>query len=1105
MPRSMSSAAQKALPSVELPTLSSETKLSSQALALAGVGLWRLEANGKCFRCDSTAAEFLGMSATETRPSDVAEILGRVHPEDRKGLSIRLQLCARTGAQFNTTFRVIGKDGDVRWIEAAGQRMEVNGELVTAGTMRDITKQQSVEESLRQAERKLATVFNQSMVGMLHRDRDLNVLMVNDRFLELVGRTAEELSGVTAAAFTHPEDVARNHELIEEKRSSGEPFTIECRYIRPDGAQVWCEVSVSFVPSPLGGWESTLLFAHDITARKLAEAENIRARDMLALSLDSAGVGTWEVLAADDSVSLSRNAVRIYGLPADHSGKLTRDEWAALLDPESLSTIQQNFSALRNSDQPQTAEFKIRPAEGEERWLRIHGRTKYDTDGTVKGMIGLVYDDSERKQAEIELRESEARLHLIQEAARIGTFVAEQDGVTTGSRQFFRNLGLPEDTQVLDDATRRKLFHPEDADQMLGEITTMIEQGKDYHEIEYRIIRADNGETRWILSRLCPEFDEKGEFRRIVGAHLDITEAKLAALKLQETESLNQGIVDSSPDCIKVLDLEGNIKFISHRGLQSLHVADADLVVGKQWIDMWPDEVRPLVADALAIARKGETSRFNAGRPDAEGKREWWDVMVAPLKNESGNVTQLLSISRDLTEFREQADKIKWSAEHDPLTGIPNRNYFEERMGEILAPARLSGEKIGLLALDVDNFKLVNDAFGHDAGDTLLKTLANRLGTLLEEGDFAARLGGDEFAIVLRGLERGRSLLDFGMAVDAAMREPIPCRGYILDCRVSIGAALSPDHGMNPDQLLKCADTALYAAKTGDGHGNVLLFQRSMRSELDRRASMIRTARAALDRHDIVPYYQPKVCLQTGRIEGFEALLRWRDHSGEVRWPGEIEAAFEDFELAHEISERMLDRVLGDMCDWLHGDIPFGHVAINAAAAEFSRNDFASRLIGKFNAAQISTNHLQIEVTETVFLGRGADRVGSALSELKANGVTIALDDFGTGYASLSHLKRFPVDVLKIDRSFTEGLCKNEGDTAIVCSLINLANELKLQSVAEGIETAAQADFLRRRGCHTGQGYLFGKAVSAAQIPSVLSVFGQKAFPGHFRRFKRAG
>jgi len=287
--------------------------------------------------------------------------------------------------------------------------------------------------------------------------------------------------------------------------------------------------------------------------------------------------------------------------------------------------------------------------------------------------------------------------------------------------------------------------------------------------------------------------------------------------------------------------------------------------------------------------------------------------------------------------------------------------------------------------------------------------------------------------------------------------------------------------------LMKNADIALYAAKAA-GRGKLRLFTPEMRHEMQKRASMLTLARNAL-RHDrILPYYQPKVELRTGRVAGFEALLRW-DHPGRgMQAPDTIAAAFEDLTLAAAISDRMIDGIVADMRRWIDQGVDFGHVAINAAAAEFRRGNFAEQLLERLRQASVATRHVQIEITETVFLGRGAEHVERALKMLSTEGIRIALDDFGTGHASLSHLKQFPVDIIKIDQSFVRDLEQDPEDAAIINAVINLGHNLGIRTVAEGVETVTQQEFLMALGCDYGQGFLYARPAPASDVPAMLSL-----------------
>jgi diguanylate cyclase (GGDEF)-like protein len=386
----------------------------------------------------------------------------------------------------------------------------------------------------------------------------------------------------------------------------------------------------------------------------------------------------------------------------------------------------------------------------------------------------------------------------------------------------------------------------------------------------------------------------------------------------------------------------------------------------------------------------------------------------------------------------------------------------------------------------------VNDTLGHDTGDALLRTIAARLRSATSAEDLVVRLGGDEFAVVVAGASDTEKIEAVSRSILLKLREPCSNTGRLLECLASIGASIYRPGGMDRAELLKQADIALYAAKDG-GRATFRIFEPSMRKQMQRRLSMLSVAREALRRNWIVPFYQPKLSLQTGRLAGLEALLRWRHPGHRIQTPDTMAAAFQDASLAREISDRMIALVIKDVQGWIRAGVRFGHVAINAGAAEMKHGDFAERLLERLAAAAVPTRCFQLEVTETVFLGDGADYVEHALRTLSAAGVRICLDDFGTGYASLSHLKKFPVDIIKIDRSFLRDLHHHPDNDAIVRTVINLGKSLGIKVVAEGIETPAQSAYLRKHGCEYGQGFLFGAAAPRKDVSSLVAAISARA------------
>ncbi|HUE79369.1 MAG TPA: EAL domain-containing protein [Sphingomicrobium sp.] len=473
-------------------------------------------------------------------------------------------------------------------------------------------------------------------------------------------------------------------------------------------------------------------------------------------------------------------------------------------------------------------------------------------------------------------------------------------------------------------------------------------------------------------------------------------------------------------------------------------------------------------------------------KPELPGTRILWKLVPINLLILVGLASFMVFLGRRLrgaaAELGAAEAQSHHLAFHDSLTGLPNRALFQLQLDRLTSGPG-SSNRFALLLLDVDEFKLTNDTLGHDAGDALLRVFADRLKNSIRSDDLVARLGGDEFALLLMGMSGAAEIKAFAAILLERLGEPVEHDGKPIHSRASIGA--SRTDGFGAEHMLKHADLALYEAKAS-GRGAFRLYNPAMRSRMQQRGEMLAMAAAALDGDFVKPFYQPKIDLKTGAIVGFEALLRCCMPGNEPKAAGCIAAAFEDSTLAVKLSDRMVDGVIRDILAWQASGLTFGHVAINAALAELRRGDFAERLLGKLRTAGIAPERIQVEVTESVLLGQAIDHVERTFSELAEAGIKLALDDFGTGFASLTHLKRFPVEIIKIDQSFIRDLQIDAEDGAIVDAVVGLGRALKIEVVAEGIETVMQRDFLSALGCAVGQGYLFGSALPAARISELL-------------------
>jgi diguanylate cyclase (GGDEF)-like protein/PAS domain S-box-containing protein len=458
---------------------------------------------------------------------------------------------------------------------------------------------------------------------------------------------------------------------------------------------------------------------------------------------------------------------------------------------------------------------------------------------------------------------------------------------------------------------------------------------------------------------------------------------------------------------------------------------------------------------------------------------------IAPIHDREGQQLGAVIVFRDVSEARATSAKMAHTAQHDHLTGLPNRMLITERVTHAISAAQRYQRRVAVLYLDLDGFKHINDSLGHPLGDKLLQSVTTRLLGCARTSDTVSRQGGDEFVVLLSEVQHAEDAATAARRMLAAVAEPHTIDSHELHVTTSIGVSIFPDDGLDAETLIKNADTAMYQAKE-NGRQSYQYFKPAMNARAVERQFIEENLRRALDRNEFALHYQPKIDFKTGAIVGAEALIRWMHPTRGLVSPAEFIPVAEDSGLIRRIGSWVLNAACEQAQAWTDAGLPDTTMAVNVSAIEFRNESFLDGLFATLDSTGLDPRRLELELTESVLM-KHPETVTSILHTIREAGVQVALDDFGTGYSSLSYLQKFPVDALKIDQSFVAQITPNGENTGIVTAVISMAQSLKLRVVAEGVETLEQLEFLRAHHCDEAQGYYFSKPVVPEQFACLLA------------------
>ena len=572
------------------------------------------------------------------------------------------------------------------------------------------------------------------------------------------------------------------------------------------------------------------------------------------------------------------------------------------------------------------------------------------------------------------------------------------------------------------------------------------------------------------------------------GAHLDydtLGRALRSAISRKGAEDAlflekerAQVTLNSIGDAVLSTDMSGNVTYLNVVAERMMGWSSVE-AVGKKLTDVFhvvDRETHKPATNPMELAiRSGQTVNLAANTilVRRDGTKFAIEDSAAPIRDRRGALTGAVIVFHDVSESRAMTQKMSHLAQHDFLTDLPNRMLFNDRLTQAIALAHRRVKPLAVLFVDLDHFKNINDSLGHAIGDQLLTLVALRLVPCVRECDTVSRQGGDEFVVLLSELNHPEDAATIATKLRTALLAPYSIGNHDLHVTASIGISVYPDDGRDAETMLRHADTAMYHAKDS-GRNNHQFFRQSMNVRAVERQFIEAGLRHALDRQEFVVFYQPTVNLETGRITGAEALIRWRHPQRGLLPPAAFIAVAEEAGLIEPIGQWVLREACRQARTWIDDGLRFDRMAVNISAVEFRNPGCYEAVCAAVRETGLEPHFLELDLTETVLL-RNVDATAVALHRLSAMGIGIAVDDFGTGYSSLSHLRRFPINTLKVDRSFVQRVVTAGDDAAIVGAIIAMGQRLTLRVVAEGVETKEQLSALQAYGCDEGQGYYFGR------------------------------
>ncbi|MDH5510349.1 MAG: EAL domain-containing protein [Nitrospinota bacterium] len=930
------------------------------------------------------------------------------------------------------------------------------------------------ERTLKESQQSLSHAQSIAHIGNWDWDMVTNELKWTDEIYRIFGLEPQQFEA-TYEAFVdriHPDDRDKVNDMVLRAVERKEDYFIEHRVVRPNGEERIVTERGEVLHDKSGKPIRMVGVVQDITENRVAERARMESEERLNSFMNSA-TDIFTLYDAElNLIEINQAGLEMFGVSREQI--IGRNMSDLQVGVEVDSHINELRKVIETGEPYQHEESLEYPTHG-----RRHVQIKAFKAGSGMGMISSDITESKRQQAEL-VNTNEILENMFATTHYSVALLDKDYNFIRVNQAYAKACGFPAD--YFKGKNHFEMYPSDELVELFGNVVKSEKPFTVYARPFEFPDMPERGTTYWD-STVLPVKGSTGKVESLLFTLVEVT----GHVKAKEQLYLASKVFENSLDAIMVVNKE--------RKISSVNQAFCD-ITGFTEVKAVGSDVDIIAASVRSQEQvKCVKSAFDAVKEDGNYKGEIWCmgsngkefpvwININSIQGEYGAEEQYVAIFHDITEAKEKEREIEYQAYYDALTGLPNRLLLQDRLKMAVARAKRENEVLALMFLDLDNFKNVNDSLGHDVGDLLLKGVSVRLVEALREIDTVARIGGDEFVILLESLKDQSEALRVARKVIKSLNQSFKFRDKPLYATGSMGITLFPEDGMDTDTLLKNADMAMYKAKEM-GKGGFQMFTADMNEKFASRLTMENNLREAMDKDQFVVYYQPKMDISSGDITGMEALVRWIRPDGTITSPGDFIPVAEETGMILRIGETVLRKSLQHLARMNKKMGARLKLSVNLSARQFAQENVVEMVTLTLKNTGVEPSLLELEITESSVMA-DVERAMLKMRQIKKLGVRLSIDDFGTGFSSLNYLRKFPIDVLKIDRSFVKGMKRENADTAIVDSIITIAKNLGLKVVAEGVETKNQLNMLRGLGCDEIQGYLVSRPIAEDKIMEVI-------------------